>query len=119
MNQNTREKSNLRRVPARRAVEEARPRHAETYEMRARLRERQKDGDHRRWIQKVGLLSVIGIALAVSVSCGAVLLSGEYSLTEKQLAAVLVVQLFTGLGGFLAGFGLKGSGESWRGHERR
>jgi hypothetical protein len=70
MSQNTREKSNLRRVPARRAVEEARPRRVEPYEARARLRERQKDGDHRRWLEKVGLLSGLGIALAVSIACG-------------------------------------------------
>lgn len=119
MSQNVREKSNLRRVPARRAVEEARPRRVEPYEARARLRERQKDGDHRRWLEKVGLLSGLSIALAVSVACGAVMLSGGYSLNEKQLAAALVVQLFTGLGGFLAGRGLKGNAESGERHERR
>lgn len=119
MSQNTREKSNLRRAPTRRDIEGAPPRQVEPYEVRARLRERQKDGDHRRWLEKVGLLSGIGIALAVSVACGAVMLSGGYSLNEKQLAAALVVQLFTGLGGFLAGRGLKGNAKSGERHERR
>lgn len=119
MSQNVREKSNPRKVPAQRAVEVAQPRQVEPYEARARLRERQKDGDHRRWLEKVGLLSGLGIALAVSIACGAVMLSGGYSLNEKQLAAALVVQLFTGLGGFLAGRGLKGNAESGERHERR
>jgi hypothetical protein len=106
-------------LPPRRAVEKAPPRGLEPYEERARLREWQKDGDHRRWLEKVGLLSALGIALVVSVACGAVLLSRGYSLTEKQLATALAVQLFTGLGGFLAGRGLKRDTESGGSYDRR
>lgn len=119
MSQNVREKGNLRRVPVRRTVEEARPYRAEPYEVRAHLREQQKDGDHRRWIQKVGLLSGLGIALAFSVACGAVMLSGGYSLNEKQLAMALVKHLFTALCGFLAGLGIKKGMDSGRGYEQR
>lgn len=119
MSQNTREKINLRKLPARQDIEETQPRRMEPHEVKARLREQQKDGDHRRWIEKVGLLSGLGIALALSVACGTVLLSGGYSLNEKQLATALVMHLFTGLGGFLAGRGLKRDAESGGQHERR
>jgi len=88
-------------------------------ELEVLLAERQKEGDHRRWKEKVGVLSFLGSALVICVACGIVFLSGGYSLTEKQLAAALVVQFFTGLGGFLAGMGLKRGGESWREHEQR
>jgi hypothetical protein len=78
--------------------------------MRARLRERRKDGDVRRLKETAVLFFFLALALGVCVVWAVVFLSGQSSAADKQLATTVITQLVYGLGCFMAGKNIKLSG---------
>lgn len=72
-------------------------------ERNARLTELQKDGDHRRWTEKLEKCASLALILVVCVVWAVVLLSGRFSTGDKQLATNLIMPLFAGLGGYVIG----------------
>ena len=72
-------------------------------ERNARLSELRKDGDHRRWREKLELRGSLALVLVVCAVWAAVLLSGRFSPEDKQLATSIVMPLFAGFGGYVVG----------------
>lgn len=72
-------------------------------ERNARLTELRKDGDHRRWTEKLEKCASLTLILVVCAVWAVVLLSGRFSPEDKQLATNLVMPLFAGLGGYVIG----------------
>lgn len=72
-------------------------------ERNARLSELRKDGDHRRWMEKLEKCASLAFVLGLCAVWAVVLLSGRFLPEDKQLVSNLVVPVVTALGGYVAG----------------
>lgn len=72
-------------------------------ERNTRLSEARKDGDHRRWQEKLKLCASLAFLFAVCAIWAVVFLSGQFSPEDKRMATSLVLALGAGLGGYAAG----------------
>jgi hypothetical protein len=76
-------------------------------ELKAQLKEREEDGKLRRWREKTFIRAFLLIAFIICAVWAIVLLSGRFSLADKQQVTDLIGKVIYGLACFLAGKNLK------------